>query len=73
MVKIIKQWWIEKENQIHPIQYFKQSFHLLVAIICKLYGEESYTHFKLEWTPLADHVAKTSQVFNWAHILSFNL
>ena len=28
-------------------------------MICRLYGREGSIHFKLEWTPLAHHIAKT--------------
>jgi hypothetical protein len=42
-------------------------------MICRMYGEDTYTHFKLEWTPLAYCMDKVGYIFNWVQILSFNI
>jgi hypothetical protein len=42
-------------------------------MICRLYGEETNTHFRMEWFLMAYTVAKTRKSFNWDNILSFNI
>jgi hypothetical protein len=41
-------------------------------MICRLYGENDATKFKLRWVPLIHQILK-EKVFNWAHILSANI
>jgi hypothetical protein len=38
-------------------------------MICRLYGEETSTHFLMEWFMMAYTMVKIGKVFNWAHIL----
>jgi len=42
-------------------------------MISILYGEETNTHFRMEWFCMSYIVAKTSKSFNWASILPFNI
>jgi hypothetical protein len=42
-------------------------------MICRLYGEETNTHFRMEWFPMAYMVAQKGQAFNWVSILSFSI
>jgi hypothetical protein len=42
-------------------------------MIYRLYGEETSTHFRMEWFLMAYTVAKTGKAFNWANILSFSI
>lgn len=42
-------------------------------MICKLYGNKDYTHFKIEWKPLLYMLVEKGHVFNLAHIMSFNI
>jgi hypothetical protein len=51
----------------------KEPYQFLASMICRLYGEEKCTHFKLEWTPIAHYVAEKGHVFNWAQLLSINI
>jgi hypothetical protein len=46
---------------------------MLNTMICRLYGEETSTHFRMEWFPMAYMVVKKGQAFNWESILSFNI
>lgn len=79
LLTVIKKWWhdeedfTEKNSRLYPVQYFRYPFRLVAAMLCRLYGEENCIQFKREWTPLVHHVTEKGQVFNWAHILSFNL
>jgi hypothetical protein len=41
-------------------------------MLCRLYGENDSSKFKLSWVPLIHQVLK-EEVFNWAHILSANI
>jgi hypothetical protein len=54
-------------------QYLKNPYRILNSMICRLYGEETSTHFRMEWFPMAYTVVKTDQDFNWESILSFNI
>jgi hypothetical protein len=40
-------------------------------MICKLYGEETNTHFIMEWFLMAYAVVKMGKALDWANILSF--
>jgi hypothetical protein len=40
---------------------------------CRLYGEETNNHFRMEWFPMAYTVVKNDNYFNWDNILSFNI
>jgi hypothetical protein len=42
-------------------------------MICRLCGEETITHFRMEWFMMAYTIVKTRKSFNWDRILSFNI
>jgi hypothetical protein len=64
LVDIVEDWWDEdmpfhtKDNRLYLTQYFKPPYQILTSMICRLYGEEVSTHFKLEWTLIAHIVAE---------------
>jgi hypothetical protein len=57
-LEILQEWWGEETpfvsnlSRAYNTQYFKL-YKLLIAMICKLYGEENCMHFKHEWTTIA--------------------
>jgi hypothetical protein len=68
-----EEWPAKKGERNLPTQYLKICYRILNTMIYKLYGKEANTHFRMEWFPMAYTVVKTSQVFNWASILSLNI
>jgi len=42
-------------------------------MICRIYDEESNTHFRMEWFSMAYRVAKIGKPLNCESILSFNI
>jgi hypothetical protein len=54
-------------------QYLKNPYRIMNSMICRLYGEETSTHFRMEWFPMAYTMVKNGQAFNWEIILSFNI
>jgi hypothetical protein len=79
LVDLIRYWWgdyknfIEKSNKLYQMKHFKGSYQILATIICRVYGEEGCTHFKLDCVPPTHYVVEAGQVFNWAQILSVNI
>jgi hypothetical protein len=66
--------WMVKKGEIYiPAHYLKDPYIILNAMICRLYGEETNTHFRMEWFLMAYTIVKTRKAFNWANILSFNI
>jgi hypothetical protein len=64
---------VKKGERYIPTQYLKEPYRLLNTMICRLYGEETNTHFWMEWFPMDYTMVKTGQVFNWENILAFNI
>ena len=79
MFELIQYWWEEgvsftqKDFNLYLIQHMKEPYQFLSSMICKLYGEDKCTHFKLEWTPIAHYVSDKGDVFNWEQLLSINI
>jgi hypothetical protein len=44
-----------------------------MSLICKIYGEKHYVHFKDDWVPLVYIIITIGSVFNWSAILSHSL
>jgi hypothetical protein len=44
--------------RVYNTEHFKQPPLLLIAMICKLYGEENCVHFKKEWTAMVHAVVE---------------
>jgi hypothetical protein len=42
-------------------------------MICRLYGEETKTHFNMEWFPMEYTMVKTYKSLNGDNVLSFNI
>jgi hypothetical protein len=77
--KQMKHWWadeyetLKQGQKIVPTHRLMIPYKMLVAMICRLYGEEKRTHFQIDWLPLEHTIVKTSQVFNREDILTFNI
>jgi hypothetical protein len=75
----MKHWWVDEDETLKqgqkavPTHRLKAPYKFLVAMLCRLYGEEKSTHFQTDWLPLAHTVVKIGQVFNWDDILAFNI
>jgi hypothetical protein len=70
---IDEEWSLKKGERYVLTQYLKDPYIILNTMICRLYDEETNTHFRMEWFLMAYTVAKTGKAFNWASILSFNI
>jgi hypothetical protein len=46
---IDEEWSLKKGERYVPTQYLKDPYKILNAMICRLYGEETSTHFRMEW------------------------
>jgi hypothetical protein len=51
------------------VQYINDPYRILNAMIFSLYGEETSTHFRMDYFSMAYTVAKTMKAFNWANIV----
>jgi hypothetical protein len=64
---------VKKGERYVPTWYLKIPYRVLNTMICRLYGEESSTHFRMEWFPMAYKISQNGHVFNWETILSFSI
>jgi hypothetical protein len=66
----MKHWWVDEDETLKqgqklvPTHKLKVPYKLLVAMLCRLYGEEKSTHFQIDWLPLAHIIINIGQVFN---------
>ena len=63
----------QRKDELYPIEWFKEPYSLLAAMLCMLYGLPSCCYFKEEWDPIAHHVINTGESLLWAAILSLEL
>ena len=63
----------KRKDQLYPVEWFKEPYSLLVAMLCRIYGLSSCSFFKEEWAPIAHHIVTTGEAFPWASILSLEL
>ena len=77
--QMLKSWMAEprkssqRKDQLYPIEWFKEPYSLLAAMLCRLYGLPNCSYFKEEWAPIVHHVITTGESFPWASILSLEL
>jgi hypothetical protein len=72
--QFVDEYFLVKQGQINVLDfYLKDPYKILNEMICRLYGEETNTHFRMEWFSMAYTVFKTRKAFNSANILSFNI
>ena len=63
----------KRKDQLYPVEWFKEPYSLLAAMLCRLYGLPNCSLFKEEWAPIAHHIITTGESFLWASILSLEL
>ena len=63
----------QRKDQLYPIEWFKELYSLLAAMLCRIYGLPNYSFFKEEWAPILHHIITTCEALPWASILSLEL
>jgi len=67
------EWPVKNRERYNLAHYLKDPYKILNVMICKLCGEETNTHFLMEWFMMSYTIVKTGKAFNWDNILSFNI
>ena len=47
----------------YPVSWFRETFSLLAAMFCRLYGLPNCSLFKKKWVPMVNHVLVTGDSF----------
>jgi len=74
--KILERWWVEnnrffaKSDGVYRMTNLRDPYIYAVDLMCILYGEAIFIHFKYAWVSIEHVVTTTSEIFNWAAILS---
>ena len=63
----------QRKDELYPIEWFREPYSLLAAMLCRLYGLPNCSYFKQEWDPIAHHVITIGESLPWAAILSLEL
>ena len=63
----------KRKDELYPIEWFKEPYSLLAAMLCRLYGLPNCSSFKEEWAPIAHHIITIGESFPWASIVSLEL
>ena len=63
----------QRKDEIYPVEWFKEPYSLLAAMLCRLYGLPNCSYFKEEWASISHHVITTGKSLPWASILSLEL
>jgi hypothetical protein len=73
---ILACWWVEdkiffsKNDGLYIMKNLRDPYIYAMDLMCRLYGEEKYIHFKDAWVPFFYILITNGFVFNWAAILS---
>jgi hypothetical protein len=57
----------------YPTSSLRRPYQYMVAMLCRLYGEEDASKFSLSYMPLIYYCIDKGASFNWDNILSTNL
>ena len=74
--RMLKSWMTEprkfckRKDQLYPVEWFKEPYSMLAAMLCRIYGLLNCSFFKQEWAPTSHHIITTGEDFPWASILS---
>jgi hypothetical protein len=66
----MKNWWVDEDETLkqgHKLfltHRLHTPYKMLVAMICRLYGEEKCTHFQTDWLPLTQTIVRIGKIFN---------
>ena len=77
--QVVKSWMEEPTLAIpisllaYPVSWFRESFSLLAAMFCRLFGLPNCSLFKAKWVPMENHVFLIGDSFKWAQIVFCNL
>ena len=76
--QMLKSWMTEprkfsKRKYEYLVEWFKEPYSLLAAMLCRIYGLPNCSFFKEEWAPITHHIITTGEPFPWASILSLEL
>ena len=63
----------KRKDELCPVEWFKEPYSLLEAMLCGIYGLPNCSFFKQEWAPIAHHIINIGESFPWASILSLKL
>ena len=67
--QMLKSWMNEprkfskRKDKLYPVEWFKEPYSLLAAMLCRLYGLPKCSFFKEEWDPIAHHIITTGESF----------
>ena len=61
-----EEWLVKKGERYILDHYLKYPYKLLNAMICRLYSEETNTHFRMEWFLMVYTIVKTGKSFSWS-------
>ena len=59
-----------RKDDLYRVDWLREPYSLVVAMLCRLYDLPNCSYFKAEWTPIARHVLTTGESLPWASILS---
>jgi hypothetical protein len=57
----------------YPMTTLRRPYQYMVAMLCRLYGEQDASKFSLSYMPLIYYCTDKGSLFNWDDILSTNL
>ena len=67
--QMLKSWMVkprkfsQRKDELYPIEWIKEPYSLIAAMLCRIYGLPNCSYFKEEWAPIAHHVITTSESF----------
>lgn len=77
--KILETWWVKdkrlfgKNDGVYTMVSLRDPYIYAIELICKLYVEQNYVHFKDAWVPLSYIIITIGSVFSQVSILSHYL
>ena len=77
--QMLKSWMNEprkfsqRKDEIYSIEWFKEPYSLLVAMLCRLYSLPNCSYFKEQWALISRHIISIGESLPWASILSLEL
>ena len=63
----------QRKDDLYPVDWFREPYSLLAAMLCRLYSLPNCSYFKVEWAPIAHHIQTAGESLPWDSILSLEL